>query len=130
MPQENGWATGPEHCDEDGRVCPYCGSDNTESGSLDTQAGQVVESGCECFDCEMLWSNLYNIQGWYDAAKDLHEDTRDIDTREHTKTLREALREIAGTSANENSDPDRMADALGEIQGIVRKALEATKEGA
>lgn len=43
--------------------------------------------------------------------------------------LREALLEIAGTSANENSEPDRMADALGEIQGIVHRALEATKEG-
>lgn len=49
---------------------------------------------------------------------------------ERVRILREALREIAGTSANENSEPDRMADALGEIQGIVHRALEATKEGA
>ena len=39
-----------------------------------------------------------------------------------------ALMEIAATTANGNSDPDRMADALVEIQGIVRRALEATKE--
>ena len=39
-----------------------------------------------------------------------------------------ALMEIAATTANGNSDPDRMADALGEILGIVRCALKATKE--
>ena len=39
-----------------------------------------------------------------------------------------ALMEIAAITTNENSDPDRMADALGEIQGIVWRALEATKE--
>ena len=39
-----------------------------------------------------------------------------------------ALLEIAGTTANGNSDPDRMADALGEIQGIVRRVLDASKE--
>ena len=39
-----------------------------------------------------------------------------------------ALMEIAATTTNGNSDPDRMADALGEIQGIVRRVLEATKE--
>ena len=38
-----------------------------------------------------------------------------------------ALLEIAATAANENSDPDRMADALGEIQGIVRRVLDASK---
>lgn len=48
--------------------------------------------------------------------------------KEQVKLLRSALLEIAGTSANENSEPDRMADALGEIQGIVHRALEATKE--
>lgn len=47
---------------------------------------------------------------------------------EHVCILRESLLSIAGISSNENSDPDRMADALGEIQGIVRRALEATKE--
>lgn len=49
--------------------------------------------------------------------------------REQVRILREALAGISGVSANENSDPDSMADALGEIQGIVRRALEATKEG-
>lgn len=100
MPQENGWATGPEHCDEDGRVCPYCGSENTDSGSLDTQAGQVVESDCECLDCGKLWGNLYNIAGWYDDTEELHEDTRSVENREavprlqeQVKLLREALEE-------------------------------------
>ena len=39
-----------------------------------------------------------------------------------------ALLEIAATTTNGNSDPDRIADALGEIQRIVRRALEAIKE--
>ena len=101
MPQENGWATGPEHCDNDGRTCPYCGSENTDSGSLDTQAGQVVESGCECLDCGKTFGNLYNIAGWYDESEELHEDLRDFNNREHVR----------------------------KIHALAKAALEATKEG-
>ncbi len=120
MPQENGWATGPEHCDEDGRVCPYCGSENTDSGSLDTQAGQVVESDCQCLDCGKTWGNLYNIAGWYDDKDDLHEDTRSIDDREHMKLLRESL---AGLCDSQLTSRDR-EDAI--VRGLA--ALEETKE--
>lgn len=119
MPQENGWGTGPEHCDEDGRLCPYCGSENTDSGSLDTQAGQVVESGCECLDCGRLWSNLYNIAGWYDAAEDLHEDTRSIDDREHVKQLRKALVDLCDSQLSSRDREDAITRGLA--------ALEATK---
>lgn len=52
----------------------------------------------------------------------------EAELREQVRILREALAGISGVSANENSEPDSMADALGEIQGIVRRALEATKE--
>ena len=38
-----------------------------------------------------------------------------------------ALLEIAATTTNGNSDPDRMADALGEIQGVVRRVLSTKK---
>ena len=137
MPQENGWATGREHCDNDGRTCPYCGSENTDTGGDETQPGQIVECGRECLDCKRTWSNLYNIAGWYDDDEELHEDERNAENREavprlqeQVKLLREALLEITAIPANENSDPDRMADALWEIQGIVHRALEATKEGA
>jgi len=121
MPQENGWATGPEHCDNDGRTCPYCGSENTDSGSLDTQAGQVVESGCECLDCGKTFGNLYNIAGWYDESEELHEDLRDFNNREHVRILREAL--AATTQAFTGEEVER-------AQAQALAALEATKEGS
>lgn len=134
MPQENGWATGPEHCDNDGRTCPYCGSEDTDSGSLDTQAGQVVESGCECLDCGKTWDQLYNIAGWYHTDEDgnntLHEDTQTADAgskaREHVRILREALAKVvAGLQhANEGYSEDNFGDEI--RAGLA--ALEATKE--
>ena len=133
MPQENGWATGPEHCDNDGRVCPYCGSENTDSGSLETQAGQVVESDCECLDCGKLWGNLYNIAGWYDETEELHEDTRSIDDREHVKILREAIEDARkeldaqATYFGHHLDPE---NNLFRILRKLESILEATKEGA
>lgn len=63
---------------------------------------------------------------WQAAHSSRDEEVKRI--QEQVKLLREVLLEIAGTSANENSEPDRMADALGEIQGIVHRALEATKD--
>lgn len=129
MPQENGWATGPEYCDNDGRVCPYCGSENTDSGSLDTQAGQVVESGCECLDCGKTFGNLYNIAGWYDESEELHEDLRDFNNREQVRILREALEAIDKHPTNGNSEPDSMAEALEQIHALAKAAIEATKEG-
>lgn len=122
MPQENGWATGPEHCDNDGRTCPYCGSENTDSGSLDTQAGQVVESGCECLDCGKTFGNLYNIAGWYDESEELHEDLRDFNNREHVRILREALVDLCDSQLSSRDRENAIARGLA--------ALEATKEGA
>lgn len=109
MPQENGWATGPEHTANDGRVCPYCGSENTDSGSLDTQAGQVVESGCTCLDCNRSWSNLYNIAGWYD----------DVD-----ETLHEDLEQYQ--KAEKCEEAEATAEALKKKIGTLREALEKT----
>ena len=122
MPQENGWATGPEHCDNDGRTCPYCGSENTDSGSLDTQAGQVVESDCECLDCGKTFGNLYNIAGWYDESEELHEDLRDFNNREHVRILREALVDLCDSQLSSRDRENAIARGLA--------ALEATKEGA
>ena len=146
MPQENGWATGPEHCDEDGRLCPYCGSEDTDSGSLDTQAGQVVESGCECLDCGKTWDQLYNIAGWYHTDEDgndtLHEDLRDFNSREHVRILREALaavlpyatsraEDLDEAKQNGNEDPKYPgADAAWQACKNAEAALEATKEEA
>lgn len=121
MAQENGFATGAEHCDNDGRTCPYCGSENTDSGSLDTQPGQAVESGCECLDCGKTWGNLYNVVGWYDEDENLHEDTRKSATIE---TLHAALLEIAEIDVNDNSDPEAMGMALNKIHLIARTALQ------
>lgn len=142
MPQENGWATGPEHCDNDGRTCPYCGSENTDSGTFDTQAGQVVESGCECLDCGKTWDNLYNIAGWYHTDEDgddtLHEDLRRMEEaeklREQVRILREALERVnRECTITPNEDPHLCHDydsVSAETVIAVRTTLEATKEGA
>lgn len=89
MPQKNGWATGPEHTADDGRTCPYCKSENTDTGSDETQPGQIVEGGCTCNDCGRTWSNLYNIAGWYDDGDDetLHEDLEQHDKAERANRL-------------------------------------------
>lgn len=121
-------ASGAEHCDEDGRVCPYCGSENTDSGSCESKAGQQVEGGCTCLDCGKTWSNLYNIAGWYDEDEELHEDTRKIDQIEEMettiKTLHRALTRIANINVNDNSEPDQMGRALNLIALIARRALQ------
>lgn len=136
MPQENGWATGPEYCDQDGRVCPYCGSENTDSGSLDTQAGQVVESDCECLDCGKTFGNLYNIAGWYDADENLHEDLRDFNNREHVRILQEALlstREMIWNKDIPSPTTPEYREWHENCQKFMKHidaALEATKEGS
>ena len=132
MPQENGWATGPEHTDNDGRTCPYCGSEDTDSGSLDTQAGQVVESGCECLDCGKTFGNLYNIAGWYDESEELHEDLRNFNSREHVRILGEAAedarQELEAQAAYFGSHLARTTTWF-RILRKLESALEATKEG-
>ena len=141
MPQENGWATGPEHCDSDGRTCPYCGSENTDSGSLDTQSGQVVESGCECLDCGKTWDHLYNIAGWYSTDEDgndtPHEDLRHMEDgdrlREQVRILREALERMERWASHEETrkalDCSGVLGDYGNSVVMYRAALEATKEG-
>lgn len=42
-------------------------------------------------------------------------------------TMRGALFDIVAVSANGNSDPDAMENALAEIQGIVRRTLETVR---
>lgn len=91
MPQENGWATGPEHTANDGRTCPYCGSENTDTGATDMQPGQVVESSCRCLDCNRLYRNLYNIIGWYDDEEELHEDLEQHNKAEKCDFYRDTL---------------------------------------
>ena len=137
MPQENGWATGPEHCDNDGRTCPYCGSENIDTGGDETQPGQIVECGCECLDCKRTWSNLYNIAGWYDDTDELHEDTRSVENREavpHLQKQVKLLREAAAKVLDANcGDPWGLLDEGDQPRGgldALKTALEATKEGA
>ena len=139
MPQENGWATGPEYCDNDGLTCPYCGSETTDSGSLDTQAGQVVESDCECLDCGRTWGNLYNIAGWYDNTDELHEDTRSVENREAVPRLQEQVMLLQEVAEDARKELEAQATCFGHhldpennLFRILRKlesALKAVKEG-
>ena len=127
MPQENGWATGPEYVAEP--KCPYCGSEDFDSGSLDTQQGQVVETDCECQECGKTWDALYNVQGWYHTDEDgkhtLHEDTEQMDRLEYAEntmaTLAKALQDIAALTTCEGTEAHDMA---AQIHGICRIALE------
>ena len=128
MHEETNIATGPEHCDKDGRVCPYCRSENTDSGSLDTQAGQVVETSCECLDCGKSWGNLYNIAGWYDETEELHEDTRKIDEiealKEKVRKLREGLIPLLDATAGLMfPDGDRIWHAAADARDATKEEL-------
>ena len=89
-------------------------------------AGKCHESFSEA-DESKIGTMTYAGTGLVDAQEYI-ELMDEEDPEKIADNYRTALLAIAGVSANGNSDPDRMADALGEIQGIVRRVLEATKE--
>lgn len=89
-------------------------------------AGECHEAFSEA-DESKIGTMTYAGTGLVDAQEYI-ELMDEEDPEKIADNYRTALLAIAGVSANGNSDPDRMADALGEIQGIVRRVLEATKE--
>lgn len=118
MPMKNGWATGQEHCKNDGMFCPYCGSkETTFPKPLRVELGNANEDHCKCLSCQRTWGNLYRIAGWFDDSgiSDLHDDTQSdkIEEMETTiKNLHAALIEIS----NNTNEPT--------TQLICRTALE------
>lgn len=111
------WKTAQESM-ESPDTCPFC---HAEDGA------DVDNDDCgTCHTCGKEWKVERRFVGYSYVDGDTGSQrsvTDDSDERVHV--LRKALLDIAGTSANENSDPECMADALGEIQGIVRRALDS-----
>jgi len=127
MPQENVWATGPEHCENGGTTCPYCGSKNTETGGSEgNYPGQLIDGG-HCLDCGKTWGNLYNIAGWYDEEDKLHEDTEQMDEAERLKEVNAALLEalesnLQAWEGEEDSVKEEHADLIEETRSALAKA--------
>lgn len=104
MPDENGWATGPEYIDNSS-LCPYCGSDDIDGGTGNSfEETIMVSSGCKCNQCGKRWSELFSLQGWYDESDALHEDTRQFDENEILKqtvaSFRTAVQQIEELTAS------------------------------
>ena len=88
-------------------------------------AGECHEAFSEA-DESKIGTMTYAGSGLVDAQEYI-ELMDEEDPEKISDKYRTALLAVAGVSSNENSEPDRMADALGEIQGIVRRALDSSK---
>lgn len=48
-----------------GGVCPYCGSENIEGGSIDIQ-GKTAQQEVSCLECGAEWNDVYHLAGYND----------------------------------------------------------------
>lgn len=118
-------------------VCPFC-----EADEMDVDVDNDGEG--YCCECQRTWKVERRLVGYSYTDKDgeYHEVTEEPGDRiaaleEQVRILREALGEIAGTSASEAPGESLLEhlqagedaeNSLADIQGIVHRALEATKE--
>lgn len=51
---------------EFGAVCPVCGSDQIEGGSIDIDNGMAYQN-CYCNDCQEEWTDEYSLTGITEA---------------------------------------------------------------
>ena len=55
--------TNEEHVAAEGMSCPFCDSDETEGGFVETGGGQAQQE-MYCHDCEESWIERYALTGW------------------------------------------------------------------
>lgn len=48
-----------------GGVCPCCGSENIEGGSIDIQ-GRSAYQEVSCLECDASWNDVYHLAGYND----------------------------------------------------------------
>jgi len=59
----------------DGAHCPFCGSDQIEGSSFDTDAG-CVRQDIDCKACDATWTDSYHLAAVIDEAGNVWDDTR------------------------------------------------------
>ena len=101
-----------EYVRANGFPCPFCGSDNIESGSdTDIESG-IVTIPVSCNSCGNDWDEEYRLVGYsyFEGQAKLEEID---DPRPERDRLREALEKIANMVKDGDPDPEA-TDACGE----------------
>lgn len=55
-----------EYADVKGTVCPVCGSDDLDGGSVDIDAGTATQE-VVCLECLSSWTDVYTLTGYADV---------------------------------------------------------------
>lgn len=58
--------TKEEYVDAEGLVCPYCGCDEIEGGSIEVCIGSVTQE-MWCLACQRTWLDTYRLTRFIDA---------------------------------------------------------------
>lgn len=56
-----------EYVAKAGNVCPACGSDDIEGGSIDVE-GKIAKQEVSCNNCDAEWSDNYMLCGYSDLV--------------------------------------------------------------
>jgi len=59
--------TDEEYVAKGGGVCPVCGSDQVEGGSIDVDGPSAAQS-VSCNDCNAEWKDIYQLTGYADLV--------------------------------------------------------------
>ncbi len=49
-----------KYLEQRGFVCPFCGSWDIEGGSMDFEAGEIVQR-ISCHECDEKWTDVYKL---------------------------------------------------------------------
>jgi len=56
-----------DHCEKDGRCCPFCGFEETEGSSVETGGGHATQE-MSCLVCDGEWEDQYKLIGFNDYS--------------------------------------------------------------
>jgi len=57
-----------KYVENGGRTCPFCGSTEIDSDSLDAD-GSVAIAKVECLDCHKVWEDIFTLTGIGEAEE-------------------------------------------------------------
>jgi len=49
-----------KYLEHHGLACPFCGSWDIEGGSMDFEAGEIIQ-GISCHECNERWTDVYKL---------------------------------------------------------------------
>ena len=61
-----------KYLEVDSRSCPFCGSDQIEGGSYDSE-GSCIYQKIGCLECEESWYDQYELKDDQYELKDVHD---------------------------------------------------------